>query len=131
MTVCLDTSAYSFLTRGHPEIASIARSAAQISISAVVIGELLTGFRLGKRMQENRRSFDRFLASPRVHVLDVDPTTAERYSEIECFLRAQGTPLPPNDIWIAAHAMQHGLQVLTLDRHFKKMPQVSTLLLEP
>lgn len=130
MTVALDTSAYSFLTRGHPALTELIQSTPELSISAIVIGELRAGFRYGSRQRTNEAVLARFLATPRVRTLDVDATTAGRYSEISSYLRLQGTPLPSNDIWIAAHAMQHGLQVATLDRHFLKMPQVSTVLFE-
>jgi predicted nucleic acid-binding protein len=131
MTACLDTSAYSFFRRGHPGVVNIVQTAAQVSLSVVVIGELLAGFRQGTKLADNERALRTFLASPRVRVLVVDATTADRYSEIETYLRQQGTPLPTNDVWIAANAMQHGLQVVTLDKHFAKMPQVSTIVLVP
>ena len=131
MTHCLDTSAYSFFRRGHRELIDLFQSAPQLSISSIVIGELLGGFKYGNRSWANERDLDGFLASPRVRVLAVDPTTAHRYAEISTHLRRQGRPLPTNDIWIAAHAMQHGLQMVTTDKHFSRMPQVSTLLFEP
>ena len=65
-----------------------------------------------------------FLEPPRMHVVAIDDETAERYAIIVNFLWNAGTPIPTNDIWIAASAMQHGLIVLTSDAHFQKIVQV-------
>ena len=131
MTFCLDTSAYSFFRRGHPEVVALVQTAAQIGVSAIVLGELLAGFKQGSQQRQNELALDAFLASKRVRVLAVDTTTAGRYADVATYLRQQGTPLPSNDVWIAAHAMQHGLQVVTLDKHFRLMPQISLRLLSP
>ena len=130
MTISLDTSAYSFLRRGHPALQELVQTSAELAISTIVIGELLAGFKYGSRKRANETAFEGFVSSKRVRTLHVDATTAHRYAEISTYLRHQGSPLPTNDIWIAAHAMQHGLQVVTLDQHFLEMPQVSKLLLE-
>ena len=103
----------------------------EIVLSVIAIAELLTGFGAGRRYQRNRSELQRFLAQPNVMPGSLDFTSADRYAEIGVFLRRQGTPVPTNDIWIAAHAMQHGLQVVTLDKHFQVMPQVSVLLFGP
>jgi predicted nucleic acid-binding protein len=66
----------------------------------------------------------RFLSSPRVRVTEMNDETALRYAEIFNFLRRAETPIPTNDIWIAASAMQHGLRVLTTDAHYTRLPQV-------
>lgn len=130
MTISLDTSAYSFFRRGHPALLELVQTSAEIAMSAIVVGELLAGFMHGTSKRANEAAFGHFIASKRVRTLQVDATTSHRYAEISTYLRRQGNPLPINDVWIAAHAMQHGLQVVTLDRHFLKMPQVSTLLFE-
>jgi len=124
--VCLDTSAYSAFRRGHGEIVELLQLAEEIVVNPVVLGELLTGFRSGNRLKENRRQLDSFLKSPRVRVAGFDEDTALRYSEIMVYLRRLGTPIPTNDVWIAASAMQFGLQVLTTDAHFERVPQVTT-----
>lgn len=123
--VLLDTSAYSAFMRGdEAEVQSI-REAREIRLTPVVLGELLAGFRRGTRRKENEALLVRFLASPRVRVLALDEETADRYAIILNALRAAGTPVPTNDLWIAASAMQHGLKVLTTDAHFGKIPQVA------
>ena len=122
--VLFDTSAYSALGRGHPEAASVAASADRIVVTPVVLGELLAGFRKGKRRRRNQDLLRKFLNSPRVDVLPVDAETAERYAAIVDSLRAAGKSIPTNDLWIASSAMQHGLALVTADAHFNDVPQI-------
>ena len=122
--VLLDTSAYSLLMRGHGEVAGILDGADEVYLPAVVIGELLAGFKKGNTEQRNREILESFLGVPRVSTLPIDDHTAERYAFILDYLRRQGAPIPTNDLWIAASAMQYGLVLLSADRHFLKLPQV-------
>ena len=62
--------------------------------------------------------------SPRVSLVDVGEETAERYAVILNSLWQAGTPIPTNDIWIAASAMEYGLRVVTTDEHYDKVPQI-------
>jgi predicted nucleic acid-binding protein len=120
----LDTSAYSAFLRGHEELKLALQRADRIVLTPVVLGELGAGFRAGARLKKNEAELRRFLASPRVEVVPIDAETAERYAVILHGLRQAGTPIPTNDIWIAASAMQHGLRVLTTDVHYTRMPQI-------
>ena len=122
--VLLDTSAYSLLMRGSKEVAALLDAADQVHLPAVVIGELLAGFKKGNAEQCNREILDRFLSVSRVATLPQDEETAERYAVILDYLRRHGTPIPTNDLWIGACAMQHGLVLISADRHFLKLPQV-------
>jgi predicted nucleic acid-binding protein len=97
----------------------------------VVLGELRAGFLKGNRLTENLSELDQFLASPRVAVVMVDEETAERYAVIFESLRRAGTPIPTNDIWIAASAMQSGSILLTTDPHFHEVTQVVAEISEP
>lgn len=115
--------------RGLPEAARAVQEADEIFLCPIVLGELLAGFIIGTREKENRRELDELLGSPRVSVLNLDEETSERYAFIFAALRKQGTPIPTNDIWIAACAMRHGLKILTLDTHFRQIPQVITEIL--
>ncbi len=124
MRTLLDTSAYSAFMRGHPDIQHALQEADEIALTPIVLGELRAGFRHGKRRQKNEAELRTLLASPRVRVVDVDVETADRYAAILNSLWHAGTPIPTNDIWIAASAMQHGLRILTTDPHFEKIPQV-------
>jgi len=120
--VLLDTNIYSLAMRGDAEVVEALRRIDQLFISAVSLGELFAGFKAGGREAENRRELAQFLDSPRVDLLTIDDETAEFYAEILVRLRSQGTPIPTNDIWIAAVAFQHGLKLFTRDRHFQQVP---------
>jgi predicted nucleic acid-binding protein len=124
MRVLLDTSAYSAFMLGHPEAKVALQRADEIYLTPVVLGELLAGFIRGKWRRKNEREIRAFLSSPRVQVIDVDEETAQRYAVILNGLWKAGTPIPTNDIWIAASAMQHGLRVLTRDAHYQKIAQI-------
>lgn len=116
--IIIDTNIYSNLLRGNCEVNENLRQVSYIGISVISIGELLSGFRAGNRVKENRNELGQFLDSPRVAICPVDVDTAEHYSAILNKLKKNGTPIPTNDIWIAAVALQHGLPLYTLDNHF-------------
>ncbi len=120
----LDTSAYSAFFRGDAQAKEAIQSADDIVLNPVVIGELLAGFGRGRQRARNEKELAEFLAAPRVRVVAVDEETASRYAVILGGLWAAGTPIPTNDIWIAASAMQHGLEVLTADAHYARVPQI-------
>jgi tRNA(fMet)-specific endonuclease VapC len=125
-TILLDTSGYSAFKRGHDEVLLLVRAATTILVPAVVVGELLAGFEGGSRRDANRSDLQAFFNSPRVRAVPISRATAERYAVIYHYLRANGTPVPTNDLWIAAAAMEHGAAIVTLDAHFSLMPQVIT-----
>ena len=87
-------------------------------LSLIVAGELLYGFRNGAKFLRNVRDLDEFLARPTVSVVPVTMATADRYSRIFAALRAKGTPIPTNDVWIAAQAIEAGAELITFDAHF-------------
>ena len=118
MTILLDTNAYSALLRGHDEVADRVRRAERVVFSTVVAGELLLGFRLGARLKKNMAELDAFLENPYVSLVPVTLTTADRFARIAAALRVKGRPIPTNDIWIAAHAMEAGAELLSFDAHF-------------
>lgn len=124
--IILDTSAYSHFLKGNSEIKYSLQKADEIFLNPVVMGELIAGFLIGKREKKNREIFQEFLSSPRVRVIDINEETSERYAVILKYLRSAGTPVPTNDLWIAASAMQYGLKVLTTDKHYLKIPQIIT-----
>lgn len=121
MNVLLDTNAFSDLARGHRGLADRVRRAEAVLLSSVVAGELLGGFRVGSRFRENLVSLERFLAQPRVRLVPVTWTTADRYGRIYAALRLRGKPIPTNDMWIAAHAMETGAELLSSDSHFREV----------
>ena len=126
MKVLLDTSAYSALQRGHQPVLDVMRRSETVAVSAVVLGELYSAFRAGSRWAENTAQLAQFLSKPSVRVLNVTEETALRYAEVDVYLRKKGRPIPRNDVWIAAVALEHGLQLLTLDVHFREIPLLLT-----
>ncbi len=122
--ILLDTSAYSHLMKGHPAVAEAVLKAERIVVNPVVVGELLAGFRKGQFRKRNEEYLAAFLSRPRVDLVPIDGATAERYAVIKDSLRVAGTPVPINDLWIAASAMQHGFKLLTADSDFLRIPQV-------
>jgi tRNA(fMet)-specific endonuclease VapC len=122
--VLVDTSAYSAFFRGHSGVKALFQKIDEIVLSPVVLGELRAGFIAGAHRRKNERELDLFLRSSRVSIASVDEETSACYAAIVHGLRVAGTPIPTNDIWIAASAMQHGLRVITTDRHFAKIPQI-------
>jgi tRNA(fMet)-specific endonuclease VapC len=126
--VLLDTSAYSALRRGHSTTIDVLRRSETVGVCAIVLGELYSGFRAGNRWAENATQLAQFLSKPSVRVLNVTAETALRYAEVDVYLRKKGRPIPRNDVWIAAVALEHGLHLLTLDDHFREIP---LLLIQP
>ena len=120
--VLLDTSAYSAFLGGDERVLEALAGASHVFVSIFVLGELWAGFRGGRKERENRARLETFLGKPTVSVLDASRDTAEIFGRIKDSLRRAGTPIPINDAWIASHAMEHGAQVITRDRHFSLIP---------
>lgn len=119
MKLLLDTNAYVALMRGDPGTSDRVRRAERLFMSAIVAGELLFGFRNGSRYETNLKELEAFLNNPYVQFLPVTLTTADRFGRIAALLRRKGIPLPTNDIWISAHAIESGAELLSSDRHFE------------
>jgi tRNA(fMet)-specific endonuclease VapC len=124
--IILDTSAYADFLKGDPAIKTALQQADEIFLNPVILGELLAGFSLGRDEKRNRSILQNFLSSPRVRMIEIDEETSERYAAIFKYLRGKGAPVPTNDLWIAASAMQYGLKILTTDKHFLRLPQIIT-----
>jgi predicted nucleic acid-binding protein len=125
--LCLDTSAYSNFRRGNDELAALLDRAEMVGVPTVALGELRTGFLLGGRPRRNEDELEAFMANPVVQALSVDTETSRHYAEILVELRKAGTPVPTNDIWIAATAARHGAAVLTCDEHFQLIGRVGSI----
>ena len=119
MRILLDTSAYSAFVRGHEGAGRVVRQAEEILLSAVVAGELMSGFRWGANFDTNAAGLRQFLEHPRVRLVPVSLTTADRYGRIYAMLRRKGRPIPTNDMWVAAQAMETGAELVSLDAHFE------------
>ena len=124
MRIALDTSRYVDFARGVPEAVERLRAADRIFLPVIVLGELRAGFLGGSRAPENEANLARFLNSPRVQVLLADEETTHHHARLFHQLRRQGTPIPTNDIWIAALVSQHRLYLLARDAHFDHLPQL-------
>jgi predicted nucleic acid-binding protein len=122
--IMLDTSAYSAFLRGNQQIKLSLQHADEIFLNPIILGEILTGFIMGKKERKNRTILQEFLSSPRVKIVSIDEETSERYGAITGYLLKEGTPIPTNDLWIAASAMQYGFKLLTTDKHYVKVPQI-------
>ena len=116
--ILLDTNAYTAFMLGVAEVVETIAHADRLILTSTVLGELLGGFAAGQHEAKNRAELSRFLASPRVDILAVTATTADHYALVYASLRRKGQPIPSNDLWIAASAMEHGAALLTLDAHF-------------
>jgi tRNA(fMet)-specific endonuclease VapC len=116
--ILLDTNAYTAFMLGEAEVVEVVAHAQRLYLNSVVLGELLGGFAAGTREQRNRAELARFLDSPRVEVLTITEQTADSYALVYAGLRRKGRPIPTNDLWIAASALEHGAALLTRDAHF-------------
>ena len=129
--IVLDTSAYSWLRNGHLGVRAWVRDAETVYLPAIVLGELRAGFQWGSRTAENLRALDELLGQPFVSVLDVTQDVGARYGEVLAALRRQGTPIPVNDLWIAATTLEAGAHLVSFDAHFAQVAGLSHTIMEP
>jgi tRNA(fMet)-specific endonuclease VapC len=99
-------------------------TADEVVLPFVVVAELRAGFAFGKRSAENERVLRRFLMKDGVSIMYADDQTTHHYAAAYRQLRVQGTPIPTNDLWIAALVLQHHLSLHDRDRHFDHLPQI-------
>jgi predicted nucleic acid-binding protein len=125
MKILLDSNAYSEFMRGNHRVRDLVRDAEEILLSAIVVGEQLFGFRQGNRFDRNLAELRSFLQRPYVSFVPVGPVTADRYSRIAASLKAKGRPIPTNDVWIAAHAMETGADLVSADTHFEDIDEIA------
>lgn len=120
--VILDTNAYTNFFKNYPKLEEFIEKADKIYMSPIVYGELIEGFRQGSRESINRQNLDEFLAETNVDLMEVTRETAEIYAQIRIDLRKKGLPIPVNDVWIAAQAMEMGAVLVTYDKHLEEIP---------
>lgn len=125
-TILLDTNAYIRFLAGDEKVLTCLAQAGRVGLSIFVLGELLAGFRAGTRDKQNREILGRFLAKPSVAVLDATRETAECFGLIKAALKKSGRPIPLNDVWIAAQALEAGAVLVTYDTHFAAVPGLRT-----
>ena len=126
MKVALDTNAYSNLAKGKgsPDKILAVRKATTHYLPLFVIAELRVGFEKGSKTKDNIDRLEEFLKKPNTIVLSPDIQTTEHYSQLHVHLSRKGTPIPTNDLWIAALVLQHGLTLCTNDKHFDNIPGI-------
>lgn len=117
--ILLDTNAYAAFKRGDKEIIEVIQHAEKIGVSPVVLGELLGNFDHGNKAKQNRNELQQFLASSRVKIFPLTSDTPNFYSQVYASLKRKGQPIPTNDMWIAAQALENGCVVCTFDKHFQ------------
>jgi len=125
MRIALDTNRYRDLCDGMGEVLERLQVADAIFLPFVVLAELRAGFAVGSKGRENERVLGRFLNKPGVDVLYASESTTRAYASLYRQLRSQGTPLPTNDLWIAALAIDHDLFLYSRDAHFRHLPQLN------
>ena len=123
--VVFDTSAYSHFRAGHAALHERLETAHEIILATTVLGELHAGFRGGSRFLDNEAALERFLEEPFVTVREIDAEVAARYGEVFAQLKRAGTPIPTNDIWIAAVALECGGHLLSFDDDFSRVAGLS------
>ena len=127
MRIVIDTNRYRDFCSNDPVAVDRLQTAEQIFLPFVVLAELRAGFLCGTKARQNESILNRFLNRPRVIVLYADATTTHQYAQLFFQLRRQGTPIPTNDIWIAALVVEHNLTLFSRDRHFDHIPQIPRL----
>src|SRR4029079_8451631 len=131
MRIVLDTSAYSHFRGNHAEVVNQIAAADRVYLPTIVLGELESAFRLGLRTGDNRAKLEEFLHEDFVGVLPVTPDVARRYGELFVELRIAGTPIPVNDIWIAAATIDAGAELITFDTDFGRIARLERTIFTP
>ena len=121
----LDTNGISALAEGESALESILRKANRVAIPVIVLGE----YRYGISRSREQKRYEEWLTDylPKFLILDIDERTTVPYAAIRSELKRAGTPIPSNDIWIAALCRQHSLPLLTRDRHFDAVPGIKRI----
>lgn len=122
--IVIDTNRYRDFVEGEVGTVSIFRSAPKIHVPLVVVAELRAGFAVGSRGAENQRAFEKFIHRPRLEVMTLTMDTTRHYAHLYRQLRSSGTPIPTNDLWIAALVVQHDIPLYSRDAHFDLIPQL-------
>ena len=127
MRIAVDTNRYRDFCAGVPEALEQFSIANAIFLPFVTLAELRAGFLCGRLSRKNESVLMRFLNRPRIHLLFADENTTHHYARIFLQLRSQGTPIPTNDIWIAAHSLELGAELVSFDRHFELVPGIAVV----
>jgi len=124
MRIALDTNRLTDLFRGDVELAGLLGSCDEVWIPFVVLAEMKAGFYGGTRQTGNEALLTSLLGRETVGVLFATRETTEQYARLFVQLKRAGTPVPDNDLWIAALVLEHDLTLITRDGHFERVPQL-------
>ncbi len=127
MKLLLDTNRLSDALALVEDVVLNLESAETIYVPSIALGEIRAGFLAGGRPTKNETRLQWFLSQNGVFTLAVDGPISHRYAEIHRALRARGKPIPTNDLWIAAIAVEHGLVLYTRDARFAAVPGLACL----
>lgn len=127
LRLALDTNRLTDLLRGDEVLAQLVETATSVSVPFVVLGELRAGFSLGTKGPDNERALRRLMEKPGVECLLASEATTRHYAQLYRQLREQGTPIPTNDLWIAALVVEHDLVLCSRDRHFSHLPHLPVI----
>jgi len=122
--VAVDTNRLTDLFRGDAAFAAWLGSCDEVWVPLPVLAEIKAGFVSGSRRHANEAALQQFLTKPTVQILLPTRETAEHYARLYVQIKTAGTPIPINDLWIAALVIEHGLILVTRDLHFRKIPQL-------
>ena len=122
--VALDTDRLTDLFKGDTLLAELLGTCEQVWIPLIVLAEIKAGFLGGTHHIRNEAWLQVLLAKPTVEILLPGRETAEHYARLFVQLKRAGAPIPDNDLWIAALALEHDLVLITRDRHFENIPQL-------
>jgi tRNA(fMet)-specific endonuclease VapC len=125
LALIIDTNALSAIVDGDPAIKPILQRAPSVEISVITLGEYWFGILQSSRKSAAERWLRDYLRFYRM--LDISQETSKRYAELRVALKRAGTPIPSNDLWIAAQSREHDLPVLSRDRHFDHISALQRL----
>jgi len=121
----LDTNIIIALFASEKELQEKLAQADEVFVPSVVLGELYFGAHKSARATKNSARIDELASN--TAILSCDTETARHYGEVKNALRIKGHPIPENDIWIAAVALQHDLALATRDTHFNEIENLKTV----
>jgi tRNA(fMet)-specific endonuclease VapC len=124
MKICIDTNAYTAFKKNNPAVIALLEEVEHVFVPAIALGELYAGFFMGSNTNRNIQELNAFLKLTGVEVASVTDEIAEQYGWIVKNLKEKGTPIPTNDIWIAATTLATGSKLVSYDQHYKHIPNL-------
>ena len=126
-SLIVDTNAVTSLLQGKPDAVALFKEVDRLYFPFIVIAEMYSGFRLGTKEKSNRENLSQLFGNSDSEILYPDEITLDQYADIYVSLRKKGKPIPTNDIWIAALALQYHSPLFTFDSHFHHIVQIKVV----